>query len=147
MKLINVTRHSYASIHHHPPQKSATMAVDSASSNIFLFSYISFMNQVERTEWVLNWPGQVVIAGCQTFWTTMVEEALENKVLPDLSEKLYQQVSYTLALQTNWETLIMICRSCIAHITLWYNVSMHFQRTLGYLGLAPSPVAPSAFKE
>ncbi|XP_030840434.1 dynein heavy chain 1, axonemal isoform X1 [Strongylocentrotus purpuratus] len=53
---------------------------------------------VERTDWVLNWPGQVVIAGCQTFWTTMVEEALENKVLPDLSEKLYQQIADLVAL-------------------------------------------------
>uniref|UniRef100_A0A8C4NS28 Dynein, axonemal, heavy chain 1 n=1 Tax=Dicentrarchus labrax TaxID=13489 RepID=A0A8C4NS28_DICLA len=31
-----------------------------------------------RTEWVLSWPGQVVIAGCQVFWTTEVSEALEQ---------------------------------------------------------------------
>uniref|UniRef100_A0A803TP24 Dynein axonemal heavy chain 1 n=1 Tax=Anolis carolinensis TaxID=28377 RepID=A0A803TP24_ANOCA len=30
-----------------------------------------------RTTWVLDWPGQVTIAGCQTFWTKEVSEALE----------------------------------------------------------------------
>uniref|UniRef100_A0A8C0VRC6 Dynein axonemal heavy chain 1 n=1 Tax=Cyanistes caeruleus TaxID=156563 RepID=A0A8C0VRC6_CYACU len=30
-----------------------------------------------RTAWVLQWPGQVVIAGCQIFWTKEVSEALE----------------------------------------------------------------------
>lgn len=28
--------------------------------------------EIARTEWVLKWPGQVVIAGCQTYWTTQV---------------------------------------------------------------------------
>uniref|UniRef100_A0A8C4TYN4 Dynein axonemal heavy chain 1 n=1 Tax=Falco tinnunculus TaxID=100819 RepID=A0A8C4TYN4_FALTI len=31
-----------------------------------------------RTTWVLQWPGQVVIAGCQIFWTKEVSEALEH---------------------------------------------------------------------
>ncbi|XP_041081390.1 dynein heavy chain 1, axonemal [Polyodon spathula] len=39
-----------------------------------------------RTEWVLSWPGQVVIAGCQTFWTAEVSEALEKG---DLTSRLY----------------------------------------------------------
>ncbi|MGH0183081.1 UNVERIFIED_CONTAM: hypothetical protein FKN15_013335 [Acipenser sinensis] len=39
-----------------------------------------------RTEWVLSWPGQVVIAGCQTFWTAEVSEALE---MGDLTSRLY----------------------------------------------------------
>ncbi|XP_041945152.1 dynein heavy chain 1, axonemal isoform X2 [Alosa sapidissima] len=42
-----------------------------------------------RTEWVLSWPGQVVIAGCQTFWTTEVSEALEQG---DLASRLYPQL-------------------------------------------------------
>lgn len=45
--------------------------------------------QQPRTEWVLSWPGQVVIAGCQVFWTTEVSEALEQE---DLSSNLYPQL-------------------------------------------------------
>jgi dynein heavy chain len=32
---------------------------------------------------VLKWPGQIVIAGCQTYWTTYVSKALEEKKLPE----------------------------------------------------------------
>ena len=45
-----------------------------------------------RTEWVLKWPGQVVIAGCQTYWTTEVSAALEEGNLPDLYQKMLGQV-------------------------------------------------------
>ncbi|XP_072521546.1 dynein axonemal heavy chain 1 [Salminus brasiliensis] len=47
-----------------------------------------------RTNWVLSWPGQVVIAGCQTFWTTEVSEALERG---DLAESLYPQLQIQLS--------------------------------------------------
>ncbi|VDM31966.1 unnamed protein product [Hydatigera taeniaeformis] len=32
--------------------------------------------ETPRTDWVLHWPGQVVIAGCQTYWTSEVTESL-----------------------------------------------------------------------
>ena len=32
----------------------------------------------QRTEWVLNWPGQCVIAASQTYWTREVSEALRT---------------------------------------------------------------------
>ncbi|VDD79452.1 unnamed protein product [Mesocestoides corti] len=32
--------------------------------------------ETARTEWILNWPGQVVIAGCQTYWASEVTESL-----------------------------------------------------------------------
>ncbi|CAF1149286.1 unnamed protein product [Adineta steineri] len=32
-----------------------------------------------RKQWVQLWPGQIVVAGSQTFWTTQVSEALEKK--------------------------------------------------------------------
>ncbi|XP_071059360.1 dynein axonemal heavy chain 1-like [Pseudochaenichthys georgianus] len=54
-----------------------------------------------RTEWVLSWPGQVVIAGCQVFWTTEVSEALEQG---DLTERLYPQ------LQTQLGDLVQLVR-------------------------------------
>lgn len=48
-----------------------------------------FTPQEPRVQWVLSWPGQVVIAGCQVFWTTEVSEALE---LGDLADSLYPQL-------------------------------------------------------
>uniref|UniRef100_A0A8B9RRP5 Dynein axonemal heavy chain 1 n=1 Tax=Accipiter nisus TaxID=211598 RepID=A0A8B9RRP5_9AVES len=39
--------------------------------------------ETPRTTWVLQWPGQVVIAGCQIFWTKEVSEALEAGDFPE----------------------------------------------------------------
>ena len=39
--------------------------------------------QIPRTEWVLNWPGQVVIAGCQCYWATGITAAVENDALAE----------------------------------------------------------------
>ncbi|GCB77151.1 hypothetical protein scyTo_0015613, partial [Scyliorhinus torazame] len=46
--------------------------------------------ETARTEWVLIWPGQVVIAGCQTFWTMEVSEALQTG---DLGSRLFPKLS------------------------------------------------------
>ena len=35
--------------------------------------------ETPRTEWVLQWPGQVVIAGCQTYWASEITETLREK--------------------------------------------------------------------
>ncbi|XP_077458505.1 dynein axonemal heavy chain 1 [Stigmatopora argus] len=45
--------------------------------------------EVPREEWVLSWPGQVVIAGCQVYWTSEVSEALEQG---DLADRLFPQL-------------------------------------------------------
>ncbi|XP_053933024.1 dynein axonemal heavy chain 1 [Cuculus canorus] len=50
--------------------------------------------ETPRATWVLQWPGQVVIAGCQIFWTKEVSEALEAG---DLSSKLFPQLSAQLS--------------------------------------------------
>uniref|UniRef100_H0V0D2 Dynein axonemal heavy chain 1 n=1 Tax=Cavia porcellus TaxID=10141 RepID=H0V0D2_CAVPO len=46
--------------------------------------------KMPRTQWVLSWPGQVTIAGCQTYWTMEVSQALETISLmlpfPQLSD-------------------------------------------------------------
>ncbi|XP_054451580.1 dynein axonemal heavy chain 1 [Pteronotus mesoamericanus] len=52
-----------------------------------------------RTQWVLNWPGQVTIAGCQTYWTMEVAEALEaSNISSQLFPRLTQQLSDLVAL-------------------------------------------------
>lgn len=48
--------------------------------------------QTPRTEWVLQWPGQVVIAGCQTQWTREVSEALVENKIDELYKALMAQV-------------------------------------------------------
>ncbi|NXX96308.1 DYH1 protein, partial [Centropus bengalensis] len=55
---------------------------------------IGVYSETPRTEWVLQWPGQVVIAGCQIFWTKEVSEALEAG---DLSTRLFPQLSAQLS--------------------------------------------------
>lgn len=40
--------------------------------------------KVPRVDWVLKWPGQVVIAGCQTYWAKNITEALENNRLEEV---------------------------------------------------------------
>ncbi|XP_029358997.1 dynein heavy chain 1, axonemal [Echeneis naucrates] len=54
-----------------------------------------------RVDWVLSWPGQVVIAGCQVFWTAEVSEALEKGHLAD---RLFPQ------LQTQLGDLVQLVR-------------------------------------
>ncbi|XP_046731532.1 dynein axonemal heavy chain 1 [Silurus meridionalis] len=60
-----------------------------------------------RTKWVLSWPGQVVIAGCQTFWTAEVSESLEKG---DLASRLYPQ------LQTQLGDLVQLVRGRLSRM-------------------------------
>uniref|UniRef100_A0A8C3EQF5 Dynein axonemal heavy chain 1 n=1 Tax=Corvus moneduloides TaxID=1196302 RepID=A0A8C3EQF5_CORMO len=54
--------------------------------------------ETPRTTWVLQWPGQVVIAGCQIFWTKEVSEALEAGDLPQTGYKYSQDNTDLVAL-------------------------------------------------
>jgi len=64
--------------------------------------------QVERTEWVLKWPGQLVIAGCQAFWTAEVSEALAQDDLasyvPTLLTQVHQPAHLSLTLCIHCES-------------------------------------------
>lgn len=68
-----------------------------------LGSSLEDMADKDRTEWVLQWPGQIVIAGCQTFWTSGVEqgivedkleEYLRDVMLVNVSEAVGEDVSF-----------------------------------------------------
>uniref|UniRef100_A0A6I8N290 Dynein axonemal heavy chain 1 n=1 Tax=Ornithorhynchus anatinus TaxID=9258 RepID=A0A6I8N290_ORNAN len=59
----------------------------------FIKRSIKAYPQYPRTTWVLSWPGQVIIAGCQTFWTQEVSEALQAG---DLAIRLYPQLGIQL---------------------------------------------------
>ncbi|XP_069062696.1 dynein axonemal heavy chain 1 [Pleurodeles waltl] len=65
-----------------------------ASVRDYIERSIKVYKQTPRTEWVLNWPGQVTIAGCQTFWTKDVSDALDAG---DLSTRLFPQLSAQLS--------------------------------------------------
>ena len=54
--------------------------------------------QTPRTEWVLSWPGQVVIAGCQTYWTTQVTQSVDANELDKLYDALLVQLADLVAL-------------------------------------------------
>ncbi|XP_066453022.1 dynein axonemal heavy chain 1 isoform X2 [Eleutherodactylus coqui] len=63
--------------------------------------------ETPRSQWVMNWPGQVTIAGCQTFWTTDVSEALEAG---DLSTRLFSQLGAQL------NDLVALVRGKLSHM-------------------------------
>lgn len=45
-----------------------------------------------RAQWVLRWPGQVVIAGSQTAWTAGVEQAIADYRMDLYFDEMLQQV-------------------------------------------------------
>lgn len=51
------------------------------------------ISNTDRKEWVLEWPGQVVIAGCQTYWTTGVEHGINTNSLKRFFQLVLANVS------------------------------------------------------
>ncbi|XP_041823134.1 dynein heavy chain 3, axonemal [Melanotaenia boesemani] len=49
--------------------------------------------EVPRKQWVLQWPGQVVICASSIFWTSEVSEAIETNSLPAYVEKCNAQIA------------------------------------------------------
>lgn len=50
------------------------------------------MEGSDRKDWVLRWPGQIVIAGCQTFWTAGVENGIATNTLEEFFDILLLNV-------------------------------------------------------
>ncbi|CAD7943415.1 unnamed protein product [Amoebophrya sp. A25] len=48
--------------------------------------------ETERTKWVLEHPGQIVLNASQVHWTDEVEEAIEGDMVPGYFEKLGEQL-------------------------------------------------------
>ena len=40
-------------------------------------------SEPERPEWVLRWPGQLVIAGCQSVWSANTDRAIAAGALKE----------------------------------------------------------------
>ncbi|XP_047204788.1 dynein axonemal heavy chain 1 isoform X4 [Girardinichthys multiradiatus] len=55
-------------------------------------SALKVYSEQPHVEWVLSWPGQVVIASFQVFWTAEVSEALEKGDLTNLHPRLQNQL-------------------------------------------------------
>ncbi|KAG8190244.1 hypothetical protein JTE90_001328 [Oedothorax gibbosus] len=60
-------------------------------------SVISYPNML-RTEYVLSWPGQVVICVSSVFWTAEVAEAIQQNALEQYRKKCNQQIDDIVAL-------------------------------------------------
>uniref|UniRef100_A0A5F8GCZ7 Dynein axonemal heavy chain 3 n=1 Tax=Monodelphis domestica TaxID=13616 RepID=A0A5F8GCZ7_MONDO len=54
---------------------------------------IEAYSKIPRKQWVLEWPGQVVICVSSIFWTQEVAEAITNKTLPEFLEKSNMQIA------------------------------------------------------
>lgn len=60
-------------------------------------SVIAYFTAV-REEWILAWPGQIVLCGSQIHWTSEVIESFEDGSTPDYLQKCSDQIDRTVAL-------------------------------------------------
>jgi len=42
----------------------------------------------QRTIWVQNWPGQIVLAGSSTYWTEGVENGINTNTMQDFFDNV-----------------------------------------------------------
>ena len=87
-----VHSHAWRSVNHFFPDAPQIERVMKESLRIIIRDSLEDYKTRARTEWVLIWPGQIVIAGCQTYWTTQVSKALEEKNLPEYHKKQLQEL-------------------------------------------------------
>jgi hypothetical protein len=68
--------------------------------------YIQAYPTVPREKWILQWPGQVVIAGGQMYWTRSVTEAITKGGTYGLQQ---------LEAQNTKELMEEVCEGCVSH--------------------------------
>jgi len=69
---------------------------------------------VPRTEWVLNWPSQMVLLGSMIYWTKAVEEAIKNHTIKDLLDALNaQMIELTKLVRKTTDFLSLRTLSCL----------------------------------
>lgn len=57
-----------------------------------LYAALAQVEIIPRNEWVLQWPGQVVIAISQTSWTAHVEHGIQSNTLNSYYKNMLNQV-------------------------------------------------------
>ncbi|KAI6649612.1 Dynein heavy chain 1, axonemal [Oopsacas minuta] len=63
-------------------------------------------NKTPRNEWVTSWPGQVVLAGCQAYWTIQVANAIKKNSLDKYCKQLTAQLEDLIQLVRGKPTLL-----------------------------------------
>lgn len=74
------------------------MVVVVCAVRLCLVAGLEALARVRRAEWVLQWPGQVVLAGSQTAWTAGVEAALLEYRLDQYFQEMLKQLDALRAL-------------------------------------------------
>ena len=64
----------------------------------------------ERGAWVLEWPGQIVLGGSQTHWTTEVAQAIVDGTVEPIIRDRYKFSSVDLHLDLISVCLNAVCR-------------------------------------
>ena len=59
--------------------------------DVTLRSYEAYLGH-DRVEWILSWPGQVVLCSSQMYWTMEVADSIQKGTLQSYQQKLNQQL-------------------------------------------------------
>ena len=104
--------------------------------NIVKESVEAYKN-TDRKEWVIDWPGQVVLAGSQIYWTTEVEEVrpstycyYRSNIVDNLETRPSTYWSSTVGNLETWQHLTTVISHlslkiflCILYFSAWWLVN------------------------
>lgn len=78
--------------------------------DVIFHSYDSYAHTA-RANWVIQWPGQVVLCVSQIYWTAEVHEALNEGRLSDYHEKLNVSKYFKSRRRNSLYTIILLMTS------------------------------------